>query len=313
MVILILIGVVALLMFFAGGGIDTIRAFAQKTPTTIDKKKGTIVSPTLQSGAGTVPIASGSQRTVADISQKEIIRITVAQKRKFNPQADKEPIRTVFNNPKEGGVLDSQIGVIVGANTSLGKTTSFGQGRLGLSQSEVDLIRNKEFTDQERQDIANLTLRFNRKSISAQRVSDAPEEIIFKKREQEAIAKKLIRNQLGAGSFTTVEQRFTPSGVSLTGGKPTMEKLFAKPNFIFGGVTEEVFLQQRREKLEEASRIQEVSRLQRERSERGDVILRGISASGQTQREFLLSRGIALRGSALNARALAKLQERGLI
>jgi len=313
LVLVFLVAVGALLIFFSAGGLSSIRAFAEKTPTTIDKKTGTIVTPSLQSGAGTVPIASGSSRTINDIAQQNILRTTVADKRKFSPQADKEPIRTFFNNPKQGGNLDSQIGQIVGSNLSISKSTSFGQGQFTLSQAEITQLRNKEFTDQEKQDVANLTLRFNRKSVSAQKVSDSPEEIVFKKREQEALAKKLIRNQLGAGSFTTVEQKFTPRGFSLTGGKPTQEKLFAKPNFIFGGVSEEVFLQQRREKLETLSRVQEVARQQKERQEKGEVLLAGISASGQTQREFLLGRGIALRGSALNARALAKLQEQGLI
>jgi len=166
------------------------------------------------------------------------------------------------------------------------------------------------------------------------------------------LAKKLIRDQLGAGSFViegglslgagrkTPESLVTPSGAvqvegafrgqavidfsrplrgltprgfSLTGGKGVQEKLFGKPNFIFGGVSAEEFQAQRKEKEEQFARIQEVNRLQKEAQEKGEVILRGISASGQTQREFLLARGIALRGSSLNARALAGLQAKGLI
>jgi len=338
--------------FFSAGGINKVRAFAETIPTTTDKKLGTTVVPTLQSGSGTVPIASGSSRTVNSLVTTEVLRTSIAQKRKFSPSADKEPIKTIFNNPKEGGVLDSQIGQIVGSNTSIEKTTKFGQGKFGLSEQEITAIRSKEFTDQEKQDIANLTLRFNRKTISAQKVSDQPEEIIFKKREQEALAKKLIRDQLGAGSFViegglsigagrkTPESLVTPSGAvqvegafrgqpvidfsrplrgltprgfSLTGGKGVQEKLFGKPNFIFGGVSVEEFQAQRKEKEEQFARIQEVNRLQKEAQEKGEVILRGISASGQTQREFLLARGIALRGSSLNARALAGLQAKGLI
>lgn len=313
MVILTLLAIGAgAVAFFAGGGVQKVKALREQVPIKIQKKFGTAVVPTIESGEGTVPIASGSQRTVSNINDQDILRTSVADKRKFSPQADKEPIKTFFNNPIQGG-SEPQTGQIVGSNTSIEKTTKFGQGQFGLSKQEITTIRNKDFTDQEKQDIANLTLRFNRKSVSAQKVSDSPTEIIFKKREQNELAKKLIRDQLGAGSFTTVEQFFTPAGFSLTGGKPTQQKLFAKPNFIFGGVSEEVFLQQRKEKAEELVRIQEVQRLQAERTARGDVILRGISASGTTQREFLLARGIALRGSELNARALARLQERGLI
>lgn len=301
------------LAFFSAGGVKRVQAFAESIPTTTDMKTGTSVIPTIESGEGTVPIASGSQRTVNDIEVQTVVRTNVVNKHKFSPFAEQPPIQTIFNNPKQGGNLSQQRGTIVGTNLSLTKTSQFGTGKFGLSEQEITTIRSQDFTDQERQDIANLTLRFNRKTVSAQKVSDSPEEIIFKKREQEALAKRLLEANLGVGSFTTVPETFTPAGFSLTGGKPTQAKLFAKPNFIFGGVSEEVFLEQRREKAEEFARIQENARLQQERQRRGEVIEIGIAQSGETQREFLLSRGIKLTGSALNAKALARLQEKGLI
>ena len=182
-----------------------------------------------------------------------------------------------------------------------------------MNPLEFQKIRGAKFTEQEKQDIANLRVRFDRKSVSAQKVSDQPEEIILKKREQEAIAKKVLQSKFGAGAFTTVKEVFTPAGFSLTGGKPTQEKLFAKPNFIFGGVSEGEFLRKRAEKADEFARLQENKRIDEQQIETGRAISSMIVSTGLTQKEFLLTRGIALRGSALNERALAKLQARGLI
>ena len=233
-------------------------------------------------------------------------------KEKFNPQADKPQIKTIFNNPKQGVVLASQVGQIVGANLS--SEFKFGKGKdFVLNPLEIQNIAGAKFTEQEKQDIANLRIRFDRKSVSAQKVSDQPEEIILKKREQEAIAKKVLQSKFGAGAFTTVKEVFTPAGFSLTGGKPTQEKLFAKPNFIFGGVSEGEFLRKRAEKADEFARLQENKRLAEQQIETGRAISSMIVSTGLTQKEFLLTRGIALRGSALNERALAKLQARGLI
>jgi len=300
------------LIFFSGGGLSQFRAFAESIPTTRDKQEDPLTTPTLQSGRGTVGISSGSQRTAEDVQIQNVLRTSVAQKRKFSPQADKEPLQTVFNNPNAGGNLSQQRGEIVGANLSVSKGVTFGKGQFGLSTNEIDTIRSKDFTDQEKQDLANLKLRFNRKTVSAQMVSDNPEELIQKKREQEAIAKKVLESQVGAGSFTFVGGA-TAERFGLLGGKPSQAKLFAKPNFIFGGVSEATFLEQRRVKAEELSRIQEVGRLQTERQRKGQVIEMGINARGETQQEFLMSRGIKLTGSALNAKALARLQEKGLI
>lgn len=300
-------------LFFGTGGIKNIKEklkIGEASP--VDQEKGDLTVPTLQSGKGTVPISSGSRRTVENVEQQDILRTTITAKQKFNPEADKPKIQTVFNNPKQGGVLAGQVGQIVGANLS--SEFKFGQGtQFVLNPLEIQNIRGARFTEQEKQDIANLRIRFDRKSVSAQKVSDQPEEIILKKREQEAIAKKVLQSKFGAGAFTTVKEVFTPSGFSLTGGKPTQQKLFAKPNFIFGGVSEAEFLEQRAEKADERARLEENKRLAEQQIETGRAISSMIVSTGLTQKEFLLTRGIALRGSALNERALAKLQARGLI
>ena len=302
-------------LFFNAGGIKNIKEKfgVGKDQLAPDMKKGDLTVPTLQSGKGTIPISAGSRKTVSDVEAQDILRTAVTTKRKFDPSADKPKIKTVFNNPRAGGVLQSQVGQIVGANLSIAKQVEFGKGQFGLNALEITQIRGAKFTEQEKQDIANLRIRFDRKSVSAQKVSDQPEEIILKKREQEAIAKKVLQSKFGAGAFTTVKEVFTPAGFSLTGGKPTQEKLFAKPNFIFGGFSESEFLKQRAEKADEFARLQENKRLAEQQIATGRAISSMIVSTGLTQKEFLLTRGIALRGSALNERALAKLQARGLI
>jgi len=310
---LALLGVGATL-FFNAGGIKNLKEklkIGEVLPK--DPKKGVLTVPLLQSGKGTVPISAGSRKTVTDVEEQDVLRTTITSKRKFDPSADKPKIQTVFNNPKQGGVLAGQVGQIVGANLSLEKGIEFGKGNFGLNLAEITKIRSGKFTEQEIQDIANLRIRFDRKSVSAQKVSDQPEDIIIKKREQEAIAKKVLQSKFGAGAFTTVKEVFTPSGFSLTGGKPTQEKLFAKPNFIFGGVSEGEFLRQRAEKADEFARLEENKRIAEQQIATGKAISSMIVSTGLTQKEFLLTRGIALRGSALNERALAKLQARGLI
>ena len=301
-------------LFFNAGGIKNLKEklkIGKDMPT--DPEKGDLTVPLLQSGKGTVPISAGSRKTVSDVEAQDVLRTTITSKRKFDQSADKPKIKTFFNNPRAGGVLASQVGQIVGANLSIEKQVEFGKGQFGLNALEITQIRGAKFTEQEKQDIANLRIRFDRKSVSAQKVSDQPEDIIIKKREQEAIAKKVLQSKFGAGAFTTVKEVFTPAGFSLTGGKPTQEKLFAKPNFIFGGFSESEFLKQRAEKADEFARLQENKRLAEQQIATGRAISSMIVSTGLTQKEFLLTRGIALRGSALNERALAKLQARGLI
>lgn len=301
-------------VFFGTGGIKNISEklkIGEAIPK--DPKKGELTVPLLQSGKGTVPISSGSRRTVTDVEEQDVLRTTITSKRKFDPSADRPKIQTVFNNPKQGGVLAGQVGQIVGANLSVERGVEFGKANFGLNLAEITKIRSGKFTEQEIQDIANLRIRFDRKSVSAQKVSDQPEEIVLKKREQEAIAKKVLQSKFGAGAFTTVKEVFTPAGFSLTGGKPTQEKLFAKPNFIFGGISEGEFLRQRAEKADEFARLEENRRLAEQQIATGKAISSMIVSTGLTQKEFLLTSGIALRGSALNERALAKLQARGLI
>jgi len=298
-------GIIAGIIFFARGGLEQFQAFAESVVSDEDREKGTSVIPTLQTGAGSVPIASGSQRTVNDIEIQTILRTNVADKRKFAPLGEQPPIQTIFNNPREGGVLATQRGQIVGANLSIQSGQQFGTAQFGLDQKEISDIRSRDFTDQEKQDIANLTTRFNRKSASAQKVSDAPEEIIFKKREQEAIAKKVLISQ--GGSFTFSGGVRTRSGnlIDVKGG------LFGKSNFALGGKTPAEFEQQQKEKAEIEFKLQENKILQKQRIETGEQVISTIKKSGLNQKQFFQERGIALRGgNTLSALAIGKIISR---
>ena len=53
--------------------------------------------------------------------------------------------------------------------------------------------------------------------------------------------------------------------------------------------------------------------LNQQREKTGRQIQSTIAKSGKNQKDFLKSSGIALRGGNLNAKALARLRERGLI
>jgi len=293
-------------IFFSKGGLEQFNAFADSVvKTTTQRKEGTQVVPELQSGMGTVPIASGSQRTVQSLNVETILRTDVANKRKFTPMADKPPIQLVFNNPKEGGVLATQKGQIVGSNLSIQSGQEFGKGQFGLSQVEVTAIRKQDFTDQEKQDIANLTLRFNRKSASSRKVSDAPEEVIMKKREQEAIAKKVLG-----------EQNFVRSGGVFTSGGSFIESkggLFGKSNFALGGKTPAEFEQQQKEKAIQVQKIRENKILNQQRIETGEQIVQTIKKSGLNTKQFLRQSGINLNTANISPKALARLRERGLL
>ena len=304
--IILLAGLGAGILFFAKGGLEQFKAFADVGETIQGKQKGTSVIPELQTGTGTVPISAGSQKTVTSIENEQIIRTDIANKRKFNPATEKPQIQTVFNNPKEGGVLASQQGQIVGANLSIQSGQEFGTGQFGLNQSEISTIRRQDFTDQEKQDIANLTLRFNRKSVSSQKVSDSPEEIVMKKREQEAIAKKV----LGSNNFVR-------SGGQVTRGGFVIEEkggLFGKSNFALGGKTPAEFEQQQKDKAQQEAKTKENAILRQQRTETGEQILSTINKSGLNQKQFLRQNaGVNLiGGNQLNAQALAKLRERGI-
>jgi len=302
--IILALGAIGSIIFLSRGGIKQIQAFAESAPIVGEMKEGTQVVPTLQSGEGSVPVASGSQRTVESIEQEDILRTNVADKRKFNPLADKPPIQTVFNNPREGGVLATQKGQIVGANLSIQSGQQFGTANFGLSQTEISNIRSEEFTDQERLDIANLTLRFNRKSISAQKVSDSPEEIIMKKREQEAIARKILVAQGGSFTFSGGVRTRSGNVIDVKGG------LFGKANFALGGKTPEEFQADQAEKAQIEAKLLENKILSQQRKESGEQVISTIAKSALTQKQFFRERGIALRGGIVSPLAIGKILER---
>jgi len=295
---IIIAGVLAF-AFFASGGLKTASAFLGSDFSGERQKEesGQVTTDSLQQNP-TIPIPQGSQTTVATIQASQIIRSDISSKRKFNVGSEKPMIRTAFFNPKEGG-SEPQAGFTkTSANISGG--FKFGQ----LTTEQVGSIRAQPFTEQEQQDIQALTTRFAKKSTKAQRVSDSPEEIVLKKREQAFIAQQI----LGGSNFVKSGGIFTRGGnlIEVKGG------LFGSAGFALGGVSRETFLRQQRDKALIDLKIAENRALAVQQEKTGRQIISTIKKSGMNQSQFLLNQGIALRGGNLNARALGKLQASGV-
>lgn len=294
------IAVAAAILFFSQGGLKSAQAFLGSDFSGKQQKdlSGQVTTDSLQKNPS-IPIPQGSQTTVATIQGAQILRTNVADKRKFDQSGSKPTIRTSFSNPNEGG-SEPQQGVIPLSNNPLAVNSS-ARGVVGLNAQEIGKIRAQPFTEQETQDIESLRLRFKGKSIGAQRVSDSPEEIIFKKREQNAIARKTVESQ--GGVFV------------MQGGQ---QKLNANPNFDLGlpsNATQAEINQAIRGRQEQQlikMKIEQNKILATQQEKTGEQILQTIAKSGMNQKQFLLNKGIALRGGNLNARALAKLQAGGI-
>jgi len=298
---LILIGI-AIAGFFALGGVKGVSATAKGllgsdlVGSFQKSQQGEVVVDNLQSSAS-IPTKQGSQNTINTILGAQIIRTDITEKRKFNPASQKPDIKTSFANPKEGG-SNPQFGFTVTTNSSAGKGFS-------LKQFEVDKLRKQPFTEQEQKDIIALQNRLNRKDPAIAKLKDSPQEVIFKKREQEEIAKKT----LGKTNFVF------SGGVTTRGGAIIEQKggLFGKSNFALGGVTPEVFEQQQKDKAIQTAKIKQNRELSAQRETSGRILLTTIAKSGLNQKQFLREKGINLNTGALSPKALARLQERGLL
>jgi hypothetical protein len=250
----------------------------------------------------TIPTKQGSQTTIATIQGAEIIRTNVSSKRKMDQGSAKPQIRTTFFDLKSGG-SEPQIGTTKTTNVSANFSNGAQFGT--LTKEQVGSIRAQPFTKQEQEDIDNLTRRLQSKSEAQQKLKDSPEEVIFKKREQEFIAKQ----QLGGSNFVK------SGGIRTRGGFLIEEKggLFGSSGFALGGVSRETFEKQQREKALIDKKIIENALLNKQREETGQQILSTIQKSGMNQKQFLQGKGINLQGGNLNAKAIARLQEKGLL
>ncbi len=296
--ILIAIGAFA---FFSLGGLNKASALlgSDLVGRNQQKASGEVVVDNLQSSAS-IPIPQGSQNTVNTILSSRIIREPIVSKQKLNQNASKPKIKTAFFDTKSGGI-GGQIGQTVTSNSSDGIG-------FGLKQNEVDNIRKQPFTQQEKEDIVALQNRLNRKDPSVQKLKDSPQEVIFKKREQDAIARKRVQLQTG-GQFIFSGGQRTASGavIEQKGG------LFGKTNFALGGKTPAEFQAQQKDKVLQQAKIAQNALLNEQREKSGQMILSTITKSSMNQKEFLRGQGINLQGGNLNAKALARLQERGLL
>ncbi len=287
-------------LFFSSGGLKKASGFLGSDLSGREQSNasGEVVVDNLQSSAS-IPIPQGSQNTVNTILSSKIIRQPITTKHKLNADINKPQIKTSFNDKNSGGI-GGQIGQTVTTNSSDGAGFS-------LNQNEVDKIRKQPFTDQEKADIIALQNRLNRKDPAIQKLKDSPQEVIFKKREQEAIAIKKLKDR----GFN-----FTFSGGQTTRGGNLIEVkggLFGKKNFALGGVTPEVFAQQQADKAQITAKQEQNKILNEQREKTGTAIQATINKSGFNQKQFLLSKGANLiGGNKLNAKALAKLRERGI-
>jgi len=248
-----------------------------------------------------IPTKQGSQTTIATIQGAEIIRTDVKSKRKFEQGSAKPNIRTTFFDLKAGG-SEPQIGTTKTTNVSANFSNGAQFGT--LTKEQVGTIRSQPFTKQEQEDIDALTARLQSKSDAKQKLKDSPEEVIFKKREQEALSKQV----LGGSNFVFSGGQTTRSGnvIETKGG------LFGKKNFALGGVTPEQYRIQQEEKQAIAVKQEQNALLNIQREKTGQQILSTIQKSGKNQKDFLRGVGVNLHGGDLSAKAIARLRERGL-
>jgi hypothetical protein len=260
-------------------------------------QQGEVTTDSLQNNPS-IPTKQGSQNTIAVIQSEQILRTDIRSKQKFNQTVAQPQIKTAFFDLKSGG-SDPQIGITVTSNTS-----SKANSVLGLNAKQVQELRAQPFTKQEQIDIANLTTRFNSKSAQVQKFKDSPQEVIFKKREQEAIAKQV----LGGSNFVTSQGGVTRGGTII----PDVTSLFGKANFALGGKTREEFDQQQLDKIAITKKTEENALLRAQAQQSGEQVLQTINKSGFNQKQFLFNAGINLQGSDLSAVAIGKLQAKGI-
>lgn len=214
---------------------------------------------------------------IKNAEQSQVLVSTISQKRKFKP--------TVAAVPGKDGVKSiSKIQQFaVSANLS-------GGIKGGLTQQQVNDLKVRPFTEQELEDIKKLNARRNKsKDTGKFFLKQSGEEVVLAKREQEAIAK----GTFAPGSFVN-------------------GKLFANPKF--GAPSNDPNNLTSKERAEiRANQIKNAA-IAKERNARGRRIQEKLDSSGTTQQQAVLAKGAVLRGgNRLNARALARLQEKGLI
>ncbi|MBA7492246.1 hypothetical protein ES702_02795 [subsurface metagenome] len=239
------------------------------------KQSGGVVVPSLQNNPS-IPIPQGSKTTVAVITADPIIRTNITSKQKLNQTSSKPQIRTTFSNTKSGEIGElSNLKRDIPANVTTEKPPK-------LSKNDL--------TAQEREDLVKLTARFKRKTPAQQKVSASPLEIIGIKRAEEVKAK---------GVFNS--------------------KSVANPNFDLGLPSDatqsdrQLAIRQSQAQQGVKLKIEQNKILNQQREKTGQQLLSTIAKSGLNQKQFLRESGVNLNTGNLNAKALARLRERGLI
>jgi len=296
-------------IFFAGrGGLESISAFVGglrgkellseagtggSRPSPLDPTSIAGHIPTNQKGKTLgSEIPSGSASAVSQIAGSKITQVDIATKtalslQRFKSRDSKIPSSIEFFRLQQANQL---------SNISTGQ-------KITLSELELQGALTKPFSALDKRDIAALDLRRQQSDFSGRKLSGS--DVVLQKRLEAAKATKV----LGAENFVFSGGVKTRSGALIE----TKGGLFGSPDFALGGVSQATFLQQQADKsIIDANRAANQARADANIGI-GNILIQEIESSGQSQKDFLLASGINLTGSDLNARALGRLQEQGLI
>lgn len=171
--------------------------------------------------------------------------------------------------------------------------------RITLSDLEIQAELARPFSARDLSDVTALNLRRG----SGRQQSGA--DIVITKRLEALKSRKI----LGESNFQFSGGVRTRSGFLID----TKGGLFGKSNFALGGKTQAQFIEQQRVKALQIAK-RNVSQIRGATNQAiGAIIQESSGTTTESQRAFLLAQGINLQGSALNAKALGRLQEQGLI
>ncbi len=256
------------------------KSIADGIPT--NQKGGELGSEIPAGSANTVSAIAGSKITQVDIATKTALAL-----QRFKSRDSKIPSSIEFFRLQQANQL---------SNISTG-------AKIQLADLELQSALNKPFSALDKSDIAALDLRREQSGFSGRKLSGS--DVVLQKRLEEVKAKRI----LGAGNFVFSGGIRTRTGelIDKKGG------LFGSTNFALGGVSVETFLKQQADRsIIDANRAAGQARADANLGI-GNILIQEIESSGQSQKDFLLAAGINLQGSDLNARALGRLQEQGLL
>jgi len=256
---------VAAVAFLSLGGVQRASAFIEGVKGKIGTGKVSV--PTSQSGKGDVPIKAGSQAAVSDILSVKASTAPVVERRKFGTGITTREKASADTLRKLTGFSGSGV-----AQFSTGQVAQ-------LTVKELGDIRTRTLTDVEKSDIKALELRRTRAIERGIKPSLKLRgaELVLRKREQEALSKKLLTAKFGGQTFV--------------GGK-----LFAKAGFASGGLTPELI---RQRELAKAPTIGKQGQLIENLGANGSTIIKA-------RTESRVSQALAFNAAVAEAKRLGR-------